>query len=271
MKSLSTALRFLYGLGDGPGSSSLSPRWLHLVTPLGLAVGLAMVLVTANAWRYLHALELWTAMLPVLVLWWLGPGVAWMLGLGRLALRLRVGQSDQRLGEGGAALLSAAAVICLLIAWYALMVSLPRDSLVTSGRLPTWLAQIVHPRKLWAAITMASVWGHGGVLLGAMLRGQRVEPGAGDGQAVDQLLDARGWVKMLWGWIAPAALTIWFFLPWWSGGWASALALSVIIGGLLMLYGWLLARRAIPQTRATLLAGGVLAQLTFLVGFHVLI
>jgi hypothetical protein len=267
MKALRHAIGFGYRLlgGDAPGPGG----WVHWLMPVGLATGALMAWLLALSWSRLHlyGYGLWMAMLPVLLLYWLGPGAGRLLAGAECFSRLRQGRRlNAALPTTGEPLtlgLFVLAVATAVVVYFAAAATLPTDS-ASSRVLGAWIARHVRHQKLYVALLLMPAWGNAGVVLIGLIG----RPAADADPSTRHLLARAGWVKMLWGWVAPTGLTVALFTGWWTGAWASALALSVILFGLIMLCGWLMARRGQGHCRRTLLAGGLLAELAFLITFH---
>jgi hypothetical protein len=265
------AAAFCYGLAEPDDSLSRS-AWLHWIAPLGLGLGVALALLMALGWQTLHlsmgGYGLWMAVVPVLGLYLLGPGAGRLLAFARLLAHLRQGQrlpdaDTPRASDPLTAGLGAMAMLAAAGLFYVAIATLPTDA-PTHSRLPYWIAMVIRPRKVYAAIVLMGLWGNGAMFLAAMMG----RPGRDASTSVRQLLAAPLWVKFLWGWLTPTAGSVVLFSGWWSGGWASALALGVMLFGLLMLTSWLLARMGQGHGRETLLGSAVLAEIGLLIIFH---
>ncbi|MCG3177749.1 MAG: hypothetical protein BIFFINMI_00069 [Phycisphaerae bacterium] len=271
MKSLRHAIGFCFGLRE-PTEPADSAAWTHWVVPAGAGLGTMLAAVTAISWYRLHlwGYGLWMAVMPALLILWLGPGAGRVVGFARTFSFLRQGRRFNRDNDldgdpltGGLMVvgLVAAGLLC-----YIAMATLPTEA-PPAWALPHWLDSILRPRKLYAVIVLMSTWGGGAVLLSGLLG----KPAESSGPMVRQLLAVGAWRKILWGWLVPTALTTFYFSNWWLGGWASAVATGVIEFGVIALLGWIMARRGQGHCRDTLLAAGVLGELLFLLLFHVLV
>ena len=295
MRSLLKAIRFLYGVSapreqaaTATGLPTGNAAWLHWIVPLGLAAGVLLAVIVGLSWgrlTYQPGGELWMAVVPAMLIYWLGPGAARYMGWGRTWASVRLGARMNDLTHdaypGVQCLgLMVLAIVAAAVTQFVAIAALPtRNPTAPPGMSRDWLPfyYLLFPIQNYGAMVLMGLWGNAAVLLAACLG----RPAGHADAMVRQLLAARTWKKMAWAIPGPAAVSMLFLVGWerkWGEPWATAivpsafqaLAIAVILFGVTMLFAWLLARRLQGHCRATLLAAGLIGEITFLLLFHTL-
>ncbi|MDD4890193.1 MAG: hypothetical protein PHU85_09705 [Phycisphaerae bacterium] len=288
MRSLLTAMQFLYGLRAGQGGESPqereSARWVAWFAPLGLAVGVMLALLILLAWGPIQPplqRELWLVVVPALMIYWLGPASGRYVGWARTWASIRLGGRLNDLDHDAYPGIEATGIMVLAVATAALaqyvaFANLPYSWPLLAQNTPS--LRLLFPRANYGAPVLMAMWGNACVLLAACLG----RPAGHAEPEVRQLLAMPTLSKLLWAEVAPLALTALFLVGWLHRGGTlgastivlaafDALAIAVILFGVTMLFAWLLARRVQGHCRATLLSAGLIGELVFLLLFYAII
>ena len=279
MRSLIRAIRFLFSISSPTGGPGDEPACcLHWIMPLGFAAGVLLAVIVGTCWgtlTYRPGGELWMAVVPAMLVYWLLLGTARYIGWGTTWATLRsAGRGVEMIPLVTLAIVAAA--VCQFVALAMLPTRYPLTPPIAEWSRPLYLALI--PPLHFGAIVLMGLWGSGAVLLAACLGrpDDRADP------CVRQLLAERTWKKMTWAMAPTSGLTLLFLVGWsrqWGEPWATSivpavftsLAVTVILFGVTTLFAWLLARKERPVTRGTLLAAGLIGEIGFLILFHALV
>ena len=255
----------------GRGAGAAGACRTHWMVPVGLVIGIAYACLYRGAWRFFGEVQ-GIRLMPAVAVWLLDVGLCGSLllvGAAKVADQIAGGRSQGPDGgsttAGRLGLMGMGAFVVLCVLKLMLWVSVPEGVSTWPG---IWGARLnfAYPHAFYRPLLLAPIWGRWGLVLAAGLG--RPSPRA---DAVIRGLTSRQspYGVLMW-FVVVAALTAVYCG--YSGRWPYGCVIALGVMGATYLSGVAAARRLGGQTRETILASGLVAEMSYLVlymGFSV--
>jgi cobalamin synthase len=262
LSGLWSALHLLLPIRRGdPVDEAAATRAIHWIVPIGVVTGLVYACLYRGSWRCfgeVHGIRLmpaacvWIADLALLgcVLW-----IAAARVFGRLLRPSRPSCSPPT-NEPGLVLLAPLVILAglKLVLW----VAIPEGVSTWPGIWGSAL-NFAYPHAFYRTLILAPIWGRWGVVLAANLG--RCDPAA-DG--LTRGLTAQQSPQRVLGWFIPITALTAVYCGY-NGKWMVGCVIALAVLGTTYLFGVFAGRRLGGQNRDTLLAAGLVAELSYLI------
>jgi len=262
--ALSLVLPFAGAQEYDPLAPASGRRWL---VPIGLAIGLVYAALYRAAWRFFGESE-GIRLMPAVAVWLLDValcGSVLMFGAARVAQRIATRSVPP--DPAVPVLLSVGTVVFVVVCTLKLMlwIAIPHGVSTWPGIWGSTL-NFAYPHTFYRPLILAPMWGRWGVLLAAGLG----RPAPHADPLVRGLMVRQSPATVL-AWFLPVAVLTAVYCGY-NAKWMYGAVIALGVMGVTYLYGVAVAYRLTGQSRDTLRAAGLIAELTFLIlytGFSV--
>jgi len=262
---LAAAIRFLLPVGRGPSGVDAEAigRAAVWIVPIGLAIGLLWVGAFRMTWRLYGETANMRVVpaLTVVLMECLLTGPFLVLGLAR-TLHLLTGDRPLKAGPDPMAALSPAGTLFLILTVFSLWVLIvsirDRAGWWPSESDPRHYFNFLYPRPIFRPLLLAPIWGRWGILL-AVTIGRTAHHAD---QATIALVQAMSPGRLLRQALLPMILTSVYFSR--EHNRLLGVIMAMMVFGIAFLISVIMARRGGGQTRQSVFASGMIAQLAFL-------
>ncbi|UCG17591.1 MAG: hypothetical protein JSV19_06075 [Phycisphaerales bacterium] len=270
--SLRATAGLVFPLGEaGRGAGVAGACRTHWIVPMGLVVGIGYACLYRGAWRFFGEVQ-GIRLMPAVAVWLLDVGLCGsvlLVGSARVADQIFGGRSRRPGGEptveGRLGLVGMASFVVLCVLKLMLWISIPEGVSTWPGIWGSGL-NFAYPHAFYRPLLLAPIWGRWGLVLAAGLG----RPSA-EADAVIRGLTSRQSPYGVLIWFVPVAALTAVYCGY-SGRWAYGCVIALGVMGATYLFGVAVARRLGGQTRETILAAGLVAEMSYLVlymGFSV--
>ena len=243
-------------------------RACHWFVPTGVLIGLIYAGVYRGAWRQFGEVAYGLRLVPAAAVWLLDAaffGLLLYLGAAATVRRFSSGLDSCSLDGGGPRSAESMALAVLVLLKLVLLVAVPHGILGWPGS-GDWRSHLnwMYPRPYYRPLILAPIWGRWAMLLVGSIGRLREGEDARWSAFCGSLSAGR-----VLAWMVPVTVLTSVYCGR-HGRWMLGVIISLVVLAITYLYGVLAARTLGGQDRESIRAGGLVAELTFLIVYEAL-